>query len=298
MPALSGDRDVDEAACHGVSSAAAGAAAGPVPGRRAWTGSRGSVQGCATPASEQRVAAVDEEGVAGVDRREAPAHQVDRDAAEIAPVPQRRIGTRGSTLLGELRRCRWRRRSCRSRSSRAGWRWRARRSGRARPPARGSSRSSRPWWRRSARCAPRPRWRRARRCRPARRRRPPRPALMCRAAARKVKKAPSRLTSSTRSPLLAVHLDEGASCGRRLTPALAKQPSTRPSTADGLGEGGLHRRLVGDVAFAAPAPCARGLELGLARRRSWPRWCPRWRCRRRPRPAPRPCRGRCRCCRR
>ena len=38
-------RDVDEAACHGVSSAAAGTAAGPVPGRRAWTGSRRPVQG-------------------------------------------------------------------------------------------------------------------------------------------------------------------------------------------------------------------------------------------------------------
>src|SRR6185436_6759991 len=57
---------------------------------------------------------------------------------------------------------------------------------------------------------------------------PPPRATMCRAAARNVKKAPSRLTFSTRrhSSLL---ISRNEAVPRPLTPALAKQPSIRPS---------------------------------------------------------------------
>ena len=68
-------------------------------------------------------------------------------------------------------------------------------------------------------------------------------------------------------PFLGAHVDERlAAPPRPLTPALAKQPSTRPSCLERRGERTLHRRLVAHVAFERDDLAAGLGELGFGGR--------------------------------
>ena len=98
---------------------------------------------------------------------------------------------------------------------------------------------------------------------------------MWRAAARNVKKAPSRLTFSTRrhSSLLISRNEARAAPAHAGVGEAAVDAAER---ADRLGEGSLDRRLVRRRRTRAPGPCARwlgqlGFRGGVLRRR----WCPR-----------------------
>ena len=69
-------------------------------------------------------------------------------------------------------------------------------------------------------------------------------------------------------PFLGGHLDEGCEPRPAETPALAKQPSTRPSTPERLGEGGLdrasrRRRRIRAPATLRPVACELGLRGGV-----------------------------------